>query len=590
MIHIYFKLNQMKKFLFLLLFISCLFINSLTAQNFLPLEWKFKTGDSLEWAKPSFDDHEWKSIKTDKSWENQGYKDYDGYAWYRTQIVIPIKYKKSADKYGGLLLRFPNIDDSDMSYWNGECIGVTGELPPHYQSGYGKIREYVIASNKILWDKPNTIAVRVYDGTGDGGIYGGISELLVKGASENFKIEIVLQQKDHIIRDKQNGITLPLELNNKLKERISGKVTMKLIDDFGKEYNEITQNVIVPSNRKVIKNLVIGNLSAGFYKANIVFEGKDMNQRFTYHFGVEPEKIVSPLDREPDFDNFWNRAKRELASVDPQFKLIKIDSLGNKTKDVYLLEMRSLGNILIRGWYCVPKKAGIYPAILQVQGYSSNQLSSYRVNDDGFINLLLNIRGHGNSKDDFNPGFPGYLQYFLDDKELYVYRGAYMDCLRAVDFLFSRKEVDTTKVIVEGGSQGGALSFATAALDNKRIRLCVPMVPFLSDFKDYFKVAEWPGNEFKQYVKEHPLIGWDNVYKTLSYFDIKNLAPWIKAPVRMSIGLVDVTCPPHINFAAYNQLTVPKEYEVFPFSGHGLPSDSGINNQKWIRKQLGMTE
>lgn len=580
----------MKKFLFLLSLISCLFINNLVAQNFLPLEWRFKTGDNLEWGKPTFDDHDWKLIKIDNSWENQGYKDFDGYAWYRTQITIPVKYKKSADKYGGLLLRFPNIDDSDMAYWNGECIGVTGEFPPHYQSGYGKTREYIISANKIEWDKPNTIAVRVYDGTGDGGIYGGVSELLVKGAAENFKIDVPLQQKDHIIREKQNVVILPLEFNNKLKERVSGKVTMKLVDDFGKEYNEIVQNVSVSSKTKLVKKLSVENLSAGFYTAHILFEGKDMNQRFTYHFGLEPEKIISPLDRESDFDDFWDRAKRELAAVDPQFKLTKIDSLGSKTKDVYLLEMRSLGNILVRGWYCVPKKAGVYPAILQVQGYSSNQLSANRVDDDDFINLLINIRGHGNSKDDFNPGFPGYLQYFLDDKELYVYRGAYMDCIRAVDFLFSRKEVDQTKVIVEGGSQGGALSFATAALDNKRIRLCVPMVPFLSDFKDYFKVAVWPGNEFTKYVNEHPLIGWDKVYKTLSYFDIKNLAPWIKAPVRMSVGLVDITCPPHINFAAYNQLSVPKEYEVFPFSGHGLPSEASVNNQKWIRKQLGMTE
>jgi len=74
----------------------------------------------------------------------------------------------------------------------------------------------------------------------------------------------------------------------------------------------------------------------------------------------------------------------------------------------------------------------------------------------------------------------------------------------------------------------------------------------------------------------------------LSYIDIKNLAPWIKAPVLMSIGLKDETCPPHINFAAFNQLTVPKEYIVYPEAGHGLP---GINNEvkyDYIRKNFGL--
>ena len=115
---------------------------------------------------------------------------------------------------------------------------------------------------------------------------------------------------------------------------------------------------------------------------------------------------------------------------------------------------------------------------------------------DDMVAFGLNIRGHGFSQDDINPGFPGYLLHFLNDKELYIYRGAYMDCIRAVDFLFSREEVDKTRIAVEGGSQGGALSFATAALDNERIAVCVPQVPFLSDFKDYFKVATWPASEF----------------------------------------------------------------------------------------------
>jgi len=250
--------------------------------------------------------------------------------------------------------------------------------------------------------------------------------------------------------------------------------------------------------------------------------------------------------------------------------------------------MRSLGNILIRGWYMKPVKEGVYPAILHVQGYSSTKVPQNVYQGDDMVSLALNIRGHGNSQDHVNPGFPGYLQHHVDDKELYVYRGAYMDCVRAVDFLFSRSEVDTSRVAVEGGSQGGALSFATAALDNERIDLCVPHVPFLSDFRDYFKVADWPGGEFEQYFDEHPEISEDEIYKTLSYIDIKNLAPWIKAPVLMSIGLVDQICPPHINFAAYNQLIVPKQYIVYPYAGHGLPGVYYNTMMDYISEQFGM--
>ena len=62
-----------------------------------------------------------------------------------------------------------------------------------------------------------------------------------------------------------------------------------------------------------------------------------------------------------------------------------------------------------------------------------------------------------------------------------------------IDFLCSRPEVDVSRIAVEGASQGGALTFATAALNNDRIAVCAPQVPFLSDFRDYFKVASMAG-------------------------------------------------------------------------------------------------
>ena len=334
----------------------------------------------------------------------------------------------------------------------------------------------------------------------------------------------------------------------------------------------------------------MGELDPGFYNISVTLESDADHKRSDFAIGVKPEEIVSPLDRSDDFDNYWMRARRELDAVAPQFKLTRQEEYCTETREVYLLEMRSLGNILVRGWYMRPVKDGVYPAMLHVQGYSSGKVPGNLYQGDDMVSLALNVRGHGNSWDPMGPGFPGYILYNVDDKETYVYRGAYMDCVRAVDFLYSRSEVDTSRVVVEGGSQGGALSFATAALDNERIDLCVPHVPFLSDFRDYFKVATWPANEFFTYFKENPDIPEDDIYKTLSYIDIKNLAPWIKAPVFMSIGLKDNVCPPHINFAAYNQLSVPKVYIVYPYAGHGLPGDYNDVMMEYIRKQFKMEE
>jgi cephalosporin-C deacetylase len=580
----------MKKLLLIIAIIVILIIicqEKLFSQELLPATWKFKTGDNLEWAKPTFNDESWSDIKTNDVWESQGYPSYDGYAWYRTTVIIPSIFKKDAEKYGGFSLQIGKIDDADYTYFNGEFIGKTGELPPNYTGQYDTPRNYIIPVNEILWDKPNVIAVRVFDFGGGGGIYSGPVSLSVKGKSDRIRLDVTFKETDHIILEGQE-VVIPITIRNDFNEKCSFQFTLEVTSDFKKAILNQSQEIKIRKHSVKEISIKIPGLEPGFYNATAKLDGEGISKMTAFSFGVNPEKIVSPTDKQPDFQNYWDRARRELAAVDPQFKVTKADSLCTSSRNVYLVEMRSLGNILVRGWYAVPVKPGKYPAILHVQGYSSTMGPPNTNDGDDFISFALNIRGHGNSRDDINPGFPGFLQFFVDDKELYIYRGAYMDCLRAMDFLFSRSEVDTTKVVVEGGSQGGALSYATAALDNKRVKLCVPAVPFLSDFRHYFLVASWPGNEFVDYVAKKPQIGWEKVYNTLSYIDIKNLAGWIKAPVLMSVGLVDVTCPPHINFAAYNQLTVPKEYKVFPFSGHGLPSEYDAFKMNWIRKNLGM--
>ncbi len=557
------------------------------SQNLLPTKWKFSTGDNLEWKNPSFDDSKWVEINPGMVWEQQGYPAYDGYAWYRATFTIPSKYKKDALEYGGFSIQLGKIDDADYTYFNGEFIGKTGDLPPNYICMWDTPRKYSIPTSLVKWDQPNTVAVRVYDAGGNGGIYSDPIQLAVIGLMDKVSIEPVFAQADRIFKG-SNNINLQLNIKNSFTKPFKGKLQVKVISDFKKEILTNEKEITIKSNKTVPSSLVLPGIEPGFYKAFVTFNGENFVKTVSFSFGYEPEKIVSPPNPQPDFTNFWQRAKKELAAVDPQFKIIKIDSLCTPKRNIYLVEMRSLGNILIRGWYSVPAAPGKYPAIMQVQGYSSTIIPDYVNYGDDIIGFGLNIRGHGNSKDDVNPGFPGYLQYFLTDKELYIYRGAYMDCVRGVDFLFSRPEVDTSRVAVEGASQGGALTFATAALNNTRIKVCAPQVPFLSDFEHYFKVASWPGNEFVNYVEVEKKQTWEQVFYTLSYFDIKNLAPWIKAPLIMGVGLVDDVCPPHINFAAYNQVRVEKKYIVYPNSGHGLPQDFYIQKMNWIRSRFGL--
>ena len=576
----------MKRFI-LIQVVILLCVWSSLAQSIVPAEWKFLTGDKSEYIDSAKNEYWWHDISPLTVWEKQGFPGYDGFAWYRVKVVVPASMKKNAEKYGGLMLNLGKIDDADETWFNGHKVGATGKMPPDYAGAYDVVRSYLIPPEFVNWGGKNTVAVRVYDAGGDGGLYGGPAELTNRGNPDLLTLGTEFGQKDLILKG-PSDVEILATVKSEFRKIYRGALILRIATDFGDQVYEGYRDVSVKKMSTEYVPFLVKDLKPGFYRATLSLQSKMGNKKYSFNFGYEPEKIVSPADPQPDFAEFWQRAKTELASVDPQYKLIRIDSLCTDKHNVYLVEMRSLGNALIRGWYRVPVRPGRYPAIMQVPGYSSVEVPSYVNYGDDIIGFALNIRGHGNSRDDVNPGFPGYILTNLGDKEKYIYRGAYMDCVRGIDFLCSRPEVDATRIAVEGASQGGALTFATAALAADRIAVCAPQVPFLSDFRDYFRVASWPANEFIDLVETKKALTWDQVYYTLSYFDIKNLAPMIKAPLIMGAGLMDEVCPPHINFAAYNLVTSEKKYIVYPYAGHGLPDDFYRAKMEWIRTKLGL--
>ncbi|MBR5076166.1 MAG: acetylxylan esterase, partial [Bacteroidales bacterium] len=62
----------------------------------------------------------------------------------------------------------------------------------------------------------------------------------------------------------------------------------------------------------------------------------------------------------------------------------------------------------------------------------------------------------------------------------------------------------------------------------------------------------------------------EELFRTLSYFDIKNFTDRVTCPVYMAFGLQDPTCPPHTNFAGYNQVRAPKDFHCEPLCGHAM--------------------
>ena len=153
----------------IILFTLILFVNPmLFSQQYQSVvnlngNWKFTIGDQSEWAHSSYDDTDWENINVPSSWENEGFNGYDGYAWYRKQFRI-VEETKGKSYY----LLLGNIDDVDEVFFNDVKIGQTGNFPPHFSTAYQSNRKYHVPFH--LLKSTNTIAVRVYDHLGQGGI------------------------------------------------------------------------------------------------------------------------------------------------------------------------------------------------------------------------------------------------------------------------------------------------------------------------------------------------------------------------------------------------------------------------------------
>ncbi len=302
--------------------------------------------------------------------------------------------------------------------------------------------------------------------------------------------------------------------------------------------------------------------------------------------GYAPEKIASPLTREADFERFWKALKQDLAAVAPEYKVTRSDRSTDNI-DVYLVTMQSYGHVSVRGWYTVPAGPGPHPAILSLPGYTSTMWPY--MNRTNVATFALNPRGHGNSRDDVDPKGQEYMFIGFDPErpEAYIYTGAYLDCLRAIDFLASRPEIDASRIGVEGASQGGGLALATAALDC-RVMFCAADVPWLGDWVGYLETADWARENYPKLMEVHPGLTFAGINRLLSYFDTMNMAEWIACPVLMSVGLQDDVCPPRICFAPYNAVQAKKEYRVYPWAGHDAWREHSKFKDRWMANLLGV--
>ncbi|MBC6367289.1 acetylxylan esterase [Algoriphagus sp. AK58] len=334
-----------------------------------------------------------------------------------------------------------------------------------------------------------------------------------------------------------------------------------------------------------------GMKNPGFLRCEVfaTIDGKEYRGLGTAAF--EPEKIQPTVKMPEDFEAFWSEAKAELEKIPLEPKMVHIPERSTDAVDVYHVNFRNIGNSRVYGVLTMPKQSGKYPAILQVPGagirpYAGDLAKAAK----GAIVLQIGIHGipidlapevYSNLS---SGALNGYWNINIQDKDIYYYKRVYLGCIRAVDFLVSMSQFDGQNLAVQGGSQGGALSIVTAALDS-RVKYLSAFYPAMSDMTGYLhgRAGGWP-HMFAESNRKY--YNFPKAVETIGYYDVVNFARILKTPGFYSWGYNDDTCPPTSYYSAYNQIKAPKEVFVVPETGHWTYPEQGAKSDNWLFEKL----
>jgi cephalosporin-C deacetylase len=303
----------------------------------------------------------------------------------------------------------------------------------------------------------------------------------------------------------------------------------------------------------------------------------DEEQLWAYRSGV-----IDP----PDFDLFWSGTLGQAANQDVAPGFAPVDTQLS-TVDVADVSFTGFGGHRIRGWLYLPRdRSGPLPGVVQYQGYGGGRghyLQSLLWSAAGYAHLMMDTRGQGSGyargatgdpAGPSGPAVPGLMTNGIDDPADHYYRRLFTDAVRAVDALRAHPAVDPQRIAVVGGSQGGAMALAVAALRTD-IAAAVAHVPFLCDIRRASRITDAnPYKEIGRYLATHRDAA-ERVFGTLGYFDGVSFARRVTTPTWVSAALMDPTCPPSTVFGAYHELAGPKSIELWPYNGHegGGPDD-----------------
>jgi cephalosporin-C deacetylase len=284
--------------------------------------------------------------------------------------------------------------------------------------------------------------------------------------------------------------------------------------------------------------------------------------------------------RPADFDAYWEAALKEQWAADPDVELVT-SPFQTSFAECFDLYFTGVRGARIHAKYLRPKNsAAPHPAVLEFHGYTQNAgdwADKLHWVAAGYSVAAMDCRGQGGMSEDVGgvkgDTLNGHVIRGLNDvPENLLYRQIFLDTVQLARVVMNLPEVDSERVGALGGSQGGGLTLACAALE-PRIRRLMAFYPFLCDYRRvweldlaqdaYLGLSKY----FRLFDPQHQRE--DEIFTKLGYIDVQHLARRIQGEVLFITGLMDTICPPSTQFAAYNKIKSSKRMIIYPDFCHG---------------------
>ena len=288
----------------------------------------------------------------------------------------------------------------------------------------------------------------------------------------------------------------------------------------------------------------------------------------------------------PGLDRWWRERLDQARAAAREPVLTRYQAGTYAPVEAYDTEFSGADGDRIRAWYLRPagEPQAAAPVVVKFIGYGGGRgrpAEHALLPALGYALLVMDTRGQGGKwstgatgdhADGWHPG-PENAQVMtrgIARPEDYYYTRLFTDAVRAVETACAL--TGAARVAVTGASQGGGLSLAAAALVPELVAVCHADVPFLCDIQRAITLAPHaPYTEVPEFLA-HQVDLVPAALDTLRYVDCALLARRITARCLLSVGLMDVICPPSTVFAAYNEITAGKDIAVHPFTGHDVPA------------------